>query len=365
METNKIIFMKTFENFTLGGIELNNRIVMAPLTRCRAINNIPNSLMETYYTQRATAGLIITEGTSPSPNGLGYARMPGAYSDTQIEGWKNIAQGVHDKGGRLFVQLMHTGRVSSLLNMPENARVLAPSAIPLEVGEMYTDSNGFQPHDPPSEMSVEEIKSTQKEFVDAAKKLIASGIDGVELHAANGYLLEQFINPKTNQRTDVYGGNYKNRARFVVELANLTAEAIGADKIGIRVSPYGIFNDMQGEYEDLIDAYTYLASELKNIGLAYIHIVDQTVAMNAPQFSTDIKRTIKNAFSGTVIVGGNVHSTGQTENLLNEGYDLVYVGRPFISNPNLVEKLRTDQPLTDPNPDTFYTPGEVGYVDYV
>ena len=199
METNKIIFMKTFENFTLGGIELNNRIVMAPLTRCRAINNIPNSLMETYYTQRATAGLIITEGTSPSPNGLGYARMPGAYSDTQIEGWKNIAQGVHDKGGRLFVQLMHTGRVSSLLNMPENARVLAPSAIPLEVGEMYTDSNGFQPHDPPSEMSVEEIKSTQKEFVDAAKKLIASGIDGVELHAANGYLLEQFINPKTNQ----------------------------------------------------------------------------------------------------------------------------------------------------------------------
>lgn len=200
--------MKTFEKFKLGDIQLNNRIVMAPLTRNRAINNVPNELMRKYYAQRATAGLIISEGTSPSPNGLGYARTPGAYSKVQIEGWKNIAEGVHENGGNIFVQLMHTGRVSSLLNLPKNSQVFAPSSITLE-GEIYTDSKGFQPHDTPQEMTIADIKKVQDDYVNAAKQLIDAGIDGVELHAANGYLLEQFINPKTNVRTDEYGGVIK------------------------------------------------------------------------------------------------------------------------------------------------------------
>ncbi len=357
--------MKAFESYLLGSVKLNNRIVMAPLTRSRAIDNIPNELMKTYYSQRATAGLIITEGTSPSINGLGYARIPGAYTDSQIEGWKNIAEGVHEKGGKIFVQLMHTGRVSSSFNIPKGGKILAPSAVQLTTNEMYTDQKGFQPHDTPNPMTLEEIKTTQNEFVMASKKLIDSGIDGIELHAANGYLLNQFLNPKTNLRKDDYGGNYKNRARFVLELARSVANEIGADKVGIRFSPYGVFNDMLGDYEELVEAYTYLANELRKLGIAYIHLVDQIDAMGAPEFATDIQKTIKDAFQGSIIVGGGVNTIEQAEDLLNKGYDLVYIGRPYISNPNMVEKLKTKSPLTIPNPDTFYTPGEVGYTDYV
>ncbi len=357
--------MKSLEAVFFGSRELKNKIVMAPLTRCRAIDNIPNELMKTYYTQRATAGLIISEGTSPSPNGLGYARMPGAYSDTQIEGWKSIAEGVHEKGGAFFVQLMHTGRVAALLNIPEGGRIISPSGVHLDSGQMYTDAEGFLPHDIPEEMTLEVISTTKNEFINSAKKLVAAGVDGIELHAANGYLLEQFINPKTNLRTDEYGGNYKNRARFIIELAQETIAAVGSDKVGIRFSPYGVFNDMQGDYEDLVATYTYLAEELGKLNLAYIHIVDQTVALEAPKFTTDIKRTIKNTFKGKVIVGGDVHSLQQVEAHLNEGYDLVYIGRPFIANPNLVEKLKTNETLTQPNFDTFYTPDAVGYTDYV
>lgn len=357
--------MIAFESAILGNRKLNNKIVMAPLTRCRAIDNTPNELMKTYYTQRATAGLIISEGTSPSPDGLGYARMPGAYTDAQIQGWKSIAEGIHTEGGTFYVQLMHAGRVASQLNLPDGGRIISPSGVHLDSGEMYTDSKGFLPHDIPAEMTIEDIVAAKEEFIESAKKLIEAGVDGIELHAANGYLLEQFINPKTNLRTDEYGGNYKNRARFILELAYELGRAIGNNKVGIRFSPYSVFNDMQGEYDDLIDIYTHLADELGSLGLAYIHIVDQTVAMNAPEFATDIKRTIKNAFNGNIIVGGNVHTASQIENHLNEGYDLVYIGRPFISNPNLVEKLKTSETLTQPNPDTFYTADAVGYTDYI
>ncbi|NAS30789.1 alkene reductase [Flavobacteriaceae bacterium R38] len=355
--------MKIFEPYSLEGTKLNNRIVMAPLTRCRAIDNTPNELMRTYYSQRATAGLIIAEGTSPSANGLGYARMPGAYTEAQIEGWKSIAEGVHENNGKIFVQLMHTGRVTSVLNLPENAEVVAPSAIHLQ-GEMYTDSKGMQPHDKPRAMTQDDIISTQDEFVNATKRLVESGIDGIELHSANGYLLEQFLDPKTNVRTDVYGGDYKNRARFILETAKKVTAAIGGSKVGIRFSPYGVFNDMSGDYKDIVEIYTYLAEELAKLGLAYIHIVDQRVAMNAPEFATDIQRTIKNAFKGNVIVGGNVHSAEQAEHFVNDGYDLVYIGRPFISNPSLVEKLKTNEELAVPDYDTFYTADEVGYTDY-
>ena len=355
--------MKIFEPFELGGITLNNRIVMAPMTRSRAINNLPNDLMKTYYSQRAGAGLIITEGTSPSRNGLGYARIPAAYSAEQQAGWKTVAEGVHDANGRIFVQLMHTGRVTAAENLPEGGKTLAPSAVQLG-GEMWTDGNGMVAHTNPEAMTEEEILATQEEYVAAAKGLIDAGVDGVELHGANGYLLEQFLNPNSNQRTDNYGGSFENRARFVLETASKVAAAVGGDKVGIRLSPYGAFNDMLSDYPDLVDLYTYLAKGLADLNLAYVHVVDQRVAMGAPEFSTDIKRTIKANFNGVVIVGGDVKTAEEAEKLLNEGYDLVYIGRPFLSNPSLVDKLKSGAELAAFDFEKAYTPGAEGYTDY-
>ncbi|TCK69311.1 N-ethylmaleimide reductase [Winogradskyella wandonensis] len=355
--------MNIFESYQLGDITLNNRIVMAPMTRCRAIDNIPNDLMATYYGQRATAGLIISEGTSPSVNGIGYARIPGAYSPAQIEGWKTIAKSVHDNNGILFVQLMHCGRVSASENLPEGGTVVAPSAVKA-AGEMYTDSKGMVEHAMPKAILTEQIETTQQEFVDSAQKLVRAGVDGVELHAANGYLLDQFLNPKSNMRTDDYGGNFKNRARFVIETAEKVASAIGAGKVGIRISPYGAMNDVDHDYDDLIDLYAYLAQELRKIGIAYIHIADHSGTMGAPDFKTDIKSTIKLNFNGTIITGGDVNSKDDAQNVIDDGYDLAYVGRPFISNPDLVAKFKNDKDLKEPNADLFYTPGAEGYTDY-
>ena len=353
-----------FKPYTLGGLELKNKIIMAPMTRSRAINNIPNDLMATYYGQRANAGLIISEGTSPSVNGIGYPRIPGAYSPAQIEGWKTIADTVHKKGGKFFVQLMHCGRICAAENVPEGGEVIAPSPIKA-AGEMYTDENGLVEHVTPKAMTTEDLKNTQKEFVDSARLLVErAGVDGVELHAANGYLLDQFLNPKSNQREDEYGGDFKNRARFVIETTKKVASAIGADKVGIRVSPYGAMNDVSHEYDDLVDLYTYLATELRKIGIAYIHIVDHTGTMGAPDFKTDIKHTIKLNFNGTIITGGDVNSASDAQTILSKGYDLVYIGRPFISNPDLVDKFKHNKALTAPNPDLFYTPGAEGYTDY-
>ena len=355
--------MNLFETYKLKETILKNRIVMAPMTRCRAINNVPNNLMANYYAQRASAGLIITEGTSPSVNGLGYARIPAAYSPEQIEGWKNIAEAVHNKDGKIFVQLMHCGRIAASENIPDGGQTVAPSAVKA-AGEMYTDQNGMVEHATPIKIPKEHIEETQQEYVDSAEKLIRAGIDGIELHSANGYLLDQFLNPKSNLRDDDYGGNFKNRARFVIETAKKVASAIGAERVGIRFSPYGAMNDVEHNFDDLIELYAYLAQELRKIGIAYIHIVDHTGTMGAPDFKSDIKKTIKLNFGGTIITGGDVNSKADAQAILDQGYDLVYIGRPFISNLNLVDKLKNDEDLTDPNPDLFYTPGPEGYTDY-
>ncbi|WP_336069549.1 alkene reductase [Mesoflavibacter sp. CH_XMU1404-2] len=354
--------MTLYNEYKLKNTTLKNRIVMAPMTRSRAIDNIPNDLMTEYYSQRTGAGLIISEGTSPSVNGVGYARIPGAYSPAQIEGWKQVAEGVHKNDGKIFVQLMHCGRIAADENLPEGGEVISASAVQAD-GEMYTDAKGMLPHTTPRAMTLKDIESTQNEYVNSAKLLVDTGIDGVELHAANGYLLEQFLNPKSNVREDNYGGNFENRARFVLETTEKVVAAIGGDKVGIRLSPYGVNGDVQHDYEDLVELYNYLALELKKLGIAYIHIADHT-AMGAPEFKTDIKATIKGAFVGTVISGGGVASEADAQKVLDEGMDLVYVGRPFISNPDLVEKFKNHKELQDPNPDTFYTPGKEGYTDY-
>lgn len=353
---------KLFDTYLLGKTELKNRIVMAPMTRSRAIGNVPNELIATYYGQRASAGLIITEGTSPSPNGLGYSRIPGLFSKEQVDGWKKVTSTVHAKGGKIFVQLMHTGRISHQLNLPKNALVLAPSAVK-PAGQMWTDSDGMQDFPTPKEMSSAELFRTKEEYIAASKNAIEAGFDGVELHGANGYLLEQFISPISNQRTDAYGGSIENRCRFVIEVASAVCQAIGKEKVSIRFSPYGVASDMP-HYPEIEETYTYLANKFNELGLVYIHLVDHS-AMGAPQVPASIKKTFRNIFKGTLILSGGYDLGRAEQDIENKSADLIAFGRPFINNPDLVYRLQNNKQLsTNLDMGSFYTPDEKGYVDY-
>jgi len=355
--------LKIFTPTKVGAIEVKNRIVMSPMTRCRAIGNIPGDLLVKYYGQRTGAGLIITEGTSPSPNGLGYARIPGIFSAEQVAGWKKVTDAVHAKGGKIVVQLMHTGRISHPDNLPAGARVLAPSAVK-PAGQMWTDTQQMQDFPVPEVLTAEEVQSTKAEFVTAAKNAIEAGFDGIELHGANGYLLEQFLSPVSNVRGDNYGGSIENRARFVLEVAAGVAEAIGADRTGIRLSPYGVASDMPN-YPEIDDTYKYLAAELNKIGIAYIHLVDHS-AMGAPTVPLAIKETIRHTFKNTVILAGGYDLERGEADLESGLGDLIAFGRPFINNPDLVERLENKYPLSqDLKVGQFYAaPVEDGYCDY-
>ncbi len=339
-----------FSQFTLGRITLKNRIVMAPMTRSRAINNTPNALMAEYYQQRAGAGLLITEGTSPSPNGLGYSRIPGLYTADQAAGWRSVTDAVHAQGGAMFVQLMHTGRVSHPLNLPAGAKLFAPSAIGL-TGTMWTDQEQMQPYPVPAAMTFSEIQDTIDEFVASARLAVEAGFDGVELHAANGYLIEQFINPSANQRTDQYGGSAENRIRFALEIVQKAAAAIGADRIGIRVSPYGASNDM-GAYDGIEETYALLAEKLNALGIVYMHVVDHS-AMGAPAVSPSVKALIRENFKGTIILSGGYDAQKAEQDLQDHKGELVAFGRAFISNPNLVDKIAQHAALNAPDMSTF------------
>jgi N-ethylmaleimide reductase len=350
-----------FSKAALGSLELQNHLVIAPMTRSRATDNIPNKLMVEYYTQRATAGLIITEGTSTSPNGLGYPRIPGIFSKDQIEGWKQITDAAHAGGAKIFIQFMHCGRIAHPLNLPAGARVLAPSAVAC-AGEMYTDAEGMKPLPVPLAMTGEDIKKAIDEFAQAAKNAVTAGFDGIELHSANGYLLEQFIRPNTNQRTDAYGGTIENRARFVLEVAKASIDAIGKDKVGIRLSPFGVFNDMP-VYDAMASDYAYLAEQLNALKLIYIHLVDHS-AMGAPQVPDSIKETFRKLFTRTLILSGGYDAKRAESDLAANKCDLIAVGRPFIANPDLVARWKTGAPENDPDMATFYTPGAKGYTDY-
>ena len=353
---------KLFTPYKFGFIELKNRIVMAPLTRSRAIGNIPNDLMALYYGQRSSAGLIITEGTSPSPNGLGYARIPGIFNKLQVGGWKKTTSAVHKKEGKIFVQLMHTGRISHSLNMPENATVFAPSAIKAK-GQMFTDSKMMQDFPVPKEMTTEDIIYTKAEYVASAKHASDAGFDGVELHGANGYLLEQFLSPISNTRQDSYGGSIENRCRFVIEVVNEVAYAVSKEATGIRLSPYGITNDMP-QYPEIEATYKYLTEQLNKIGIANIHIVDHS-AIGSPVVPIEIKKMIRSTFKNTIILSGGYDKERAETDIENGLGDLITFGRPFINNPDLVERLKNNWPLSkDLHADLFYTAGEKGYTDY-
>ncbi len=352
-----------FEHFKLENTTLQNRAVMAPMTRSRADqNHVPTPIMAEYYEQRAGAGLIITEGTAPSPNGAGYPRIPGIYNQEQVEAWKPVTQGVHAKGGKIFIQLMHTGRVSHPLNLPNGAEVLAPSAIAPASTEMYTDQEGSKSIPAPREMTKGDITHAIEEYVQAAKYAIEAGFDGVELHGANGYLIEQFINPESNRRTDEYGGAIEGRSKFALEVAAKTANAIGPEKVGIRLSPGGAFNDIN-PFDGQDETFEFIATKLGELNLAYIHLVDHS-AMGTPEVPRELKEKIRDAFGRTIIISGG-YNRDTAEKDLNDGLGhLVAFGRPFISNPDLVDRMKKGTELKDPDFDTFYTPGEKGYTDY-
>ncbi len=350
-----------FSSFTLGDVSLANRVVMAPMTRSRAIDNVPNDLMARYYAQRADAGLLITEGIAPSANGLGYARIPGLYSQAQIDGWRTVTDAVHAAGGRIFAQLMHVGRIGHPHNVPEGGALVAPSAI-AAAGEMYTDAAGMQPHPAPREMTAADIEATAEEYAAASRNAVAAGFDGVELHAANGYLLNQFLNPRSNQRTDEWGGSAEARNRFVVEVARRTVAAVGAGRVGIRLSPYGVFNDLV-PFDGIEAQYADLAAALGELGLAYVHLVDHS-GMGAPAPTPSVVAAIRQRFGGTIILSGGYDAARAEADLADGKGELVAFGRPFISNPDLVARLQSGAELSPPDFSTFYTPGGKGYTDY-
>ncbi len=351
-----------FDTFTARHLVLKNRIVMSPMTRSRAVvANTPNELMCEYYGQRASAGLIVTEGTSPSPNGVGYARIPGIYNQAQIDGWKAVTKVVHDKGGKIVIQLMHTGRVTHDSNLPTGAEVLSPTA---EVcpGEIYSDTKGMQPHSTPKAMTQADITNAVKEYTQAAVNAIAAGFDGVEIHAANGYLIEQFLNANVNKRTDAYGGSSAGRNKFAIEIIDSIIKAIGADKTGIRISPFGAFNNT-GEYPGVEEQFLDLVTHASQCGLLYLHVLDHS-AMGAPAVPQDYKLKLRQAFKGPFILAGGFEKESAENALSSNGADLIGFGRPFISNPDLVRRLHDGVALTPPDMSTFYAGDAKGYTDY-
>ncbi|MBI4911773.1 MAG: alkene reductase [Acidobacteria bacterium] len=350
-----------FTPYPLGPLTLANRVVMAPMTRNRSIGNVPGPLVAEYYRQRAGAGLIITEGTSPSPHGLGYPRIPGIFSEAQVQGWAGVAEAVHREGGKIFVQLMHSGRIGHPANLPEGGRLLAPSAV-AAAGEIWTDTLGMQPHPAPEAMTEADIAEATEEFVRAAVNATRAGLDGVELHAANGYLLEQFFHPASNQRNDAWGGDIPRRGRFLVEVARRCAAAIGGGRLGVRLSPHGVFNDM-APYAEVQEAYAWLARQLHEAGVGYLHLVDHA-AMGAPPVPEPTKEAVRKAFPGTLILSGGYDRSRAEADLAAGKGDLVAFGRPFLSNPDLVRRLESGAALAPPDQATFYTPGPAGYTDY-
>lgn len=353
--------MKTslFEKTTLGKLKLKNRAVMAPMTRSRAIGNVANELMAEYYAQRAGAGLIVTEGTSPSPDGLGYARIPALFLRAHVRAWRKVTRRVHEKNGRIFVQLMHTGRISHAHNLPPLARTLAPSAIRAP-GMMWTDREGPKEHPVPEAMNEAEILEAIQEHVTAAKLAIEAGFDGVELHGANGYLINQFLNQSSNQRGDAWGGSPSRRIRFAVEVAREVAKAIGPERVGFRISPYGDFNAMEPTGHDA--EYALLALALSDLGLAYLHVVNPA-AKHAEAFR-ELQARLRAGFKGAMILAGGYDRERAEADLAAGRADLIAFGTPFISNPDLVLRLEHGLPLAQADKSSFYTADEKGYTDY-
>ena len=349
--------------FKLGSYTLQNRIVLAPLTRNRTVvDNVPNALMALHYEQRATAGLLISEATQISPQGLGYPNTPGIHSPEQIEGWKLITNAVHAKGGKIFLQLWHVGRISHPDLQPNGELPVAPSAIAPE-GEVATYT-GMKPYVTPRALELAEIPKIVDQYRIGAKNALEAGFDGVEVHSANGYLLDQFLQDNTNHRTDIYGGSLENRARLLMEVMEAVVDVWGSDRVGVRLSPSGTFSSMYDS--NRAATFGYVVKELNRFNLAYLHLVAPRVegfgsAEDQPDLGADFFRPI---FNGTIITaGGYSFETGNAA-IASGHADLVAFGRLYIANPDLPERFAANAPLNKPDRNTFYGGGAKGYTDY-
>ena len=345
-----------FQPFTLGAIPLANRIVMAPMTRDRAgPQDEPTPLMAEYYRQRASAGLVVTEGTQPCPDGKGYWRTPGIHTDAQVDGWHRVTDAVHAAGGAIVLQIMHVGRAAVRANKAPGAETVAPSAVASRDPIPGPDGVPVLP-EPPRALRTEEIPSVIESFAQAARCARRAGMDGVELHCTSGYLPMQFLSTGSNLRTDCYGGSTPNRIRFVVETLEAIAGAIGADRVGFRIFPGNPFNDMQDD--DPGDTYSALLDALEPLRLAYLHLI------HAPTPALDALALAKARWSGPIIANNNLKLESARVLLESGAADAVSFGRPYISNPDLVARFRRNAPLAKPDRATFYTGEERGYVDY-
>nr|WP_294886163.1 alkene reductase [uncultured Limnobacter sp.] len=351
-----------FQPGKIGGIEVKNRVVMAPLTRCRsdeASGDIPGSDMNIeYYRQRANAGLIISEGTQVSPAGKGYMATPGIYSEAQVQGWKAITEAVHAAGSKIIAQIWHVGRITHP-DLTGGLDPIAPSAIKPNM-VAYTH-NGKVDVPVPHELTAEEIKVVVNEYRQGAANAIKAGFDGVEIHGANGYLIDQFLRDGANKRTDQYGGSFENRARFALEVVDAVIAEIGADKVGIRLSPVTPFNDLSDSNPQAV--FGYLIEQLNHRGIGFIHMIEGSTGgdRNVPGFDYAWARK---TFKGTYIVN-NGYTREMAINALETGWaDAVSFGRAYIANPDLVQRLKLNAPLAQGNPQTYYAPGPEGYIDY-
>lgn len=349
-----------FTPYTLGKATLTNRVVMAPLTRNRAgADFVPTDLAVEYYTQRASAGLIITEATQISQQGQGYQDTPGIYTPAQIAGWRKVTDAVHAKGGHIFLQLWHVGRVSHVDLQLNGAAPVAPSAIRAETRTFL--NNGFVEVSEPRALELSEIPGIIEDFRKAAANAIAAGFDGVEVHGANGYLLDQFAKDGANTRTDAYGGSIENRARLMIEVSAAVAREIGADRTGIRISPVSPANGVSGTNAQA--QFNYIVSELDKLGLVYLHVVEGATGGPRDAAPFDFAE-LRSRFANTYIANNGYTADLAEQKLAHGSADLFAFGRPFIANPDLVERFKTGAPLANITPETIYGGGAAGYTDY-
>lgn len=345
-----------FTPVTLGALHLRNRVVMSAMTRSRAgAGDVPCDMHVEYYRQRASAGLIVTEGVQPSPDGKGYCRTPGLYSPRQIAGWRRVADAVHARGGLIVAQLMHCGRVGSLLNKDDGSELVAPSAIPGRA-QIFTEQKGLVDLDPPRALATEEVPQVIAEYRQAALNAREAGLDGVEFHCSSGYLPMQFLSSNTNQRQDRYGGSVENRIRFVMEGLEAMGEAIGFDRVGLRVCPGFDYNDIHDE--DPAETYGLLFDQASKLGLAYLHLVRRSFP------KVDNFALVKERWRGNFILNNELTRETAAEAIRTGAADAVSFGRPFIGNPDLVERLQGDVPLSGYDPVLTYAAGPEGYIDY-
>ncbi|RJS93611.1 alkene reductase [Salinisphaera sp. Q1T1-3] len=358
---------RLFEPYDMGGLTLPNRVVMAPMTRARAEGEVPDALTARYYSQRAGAGLIISEGVPISRAGRGFLYTPGLFTAEQAEGWSRVTEAVHAAGGRIFAQLWHVGRVSHHSLQPEAAAPVGPTdERAVNAGSFARDADGnpgMITPDTPRALTTDEIVDLVSDFARAARTAIDAGFDGVEIHAANGYLFDQFINGALNDREDQYGGSIANRLRFPLETLDAVIAEIGADKVGIRISPFGRFNDLAA-FADEGETWVTMAGELEARRPAYVHLSDQ-LTLGAEKMPDGFAASFCQTYGGTLIAaGGFDQATGEAA-LADGELDLIAMGRPFIANPDLVERMQAGHPLAEANRETFYGPiGARGYTDY-